>query len=104
MIKVHPDIIFIEELKRTSGSKLTTCMQCGACTAVCELSTDQNVFPRRQMILAAWGMKDQLMADPYIWTCHQCGDCTQSCPRGVKPGEVLVALRKSETSTVTRVL
>jgi len=64
MIKVHPDIIFIEELKRTSGSKLTTCMQCGACTAVCELSTDQNVFPRRQMILAAWGMKEQLMVLP----------------------------------------
>jgi quinone-modifying oxidoreductase subunit QmoC len=96
MIKVQPDISFIERLRASTGSSLTTCMQCGACTAACELSADQEVFPRRQMIMAAWGMKDQLMADPFIWTCHQCGDCTESCPRGVKPGEILVALRKQQ--------
>ena len=96
MIRVQPDIAFIEHLRDETGSALNTCMQCGACTAVCELSSDQNVFPRKQMILAAWGMKDQLMSDPNIWKCHQCGDCTESCPREVKPGEILVALRKQQ--------
>ena len=96
MIRVQPDIAFIEHLRDETGSALNTCMQCGACTAVCELSSDQNVFPRKQMILAAWGMKDQLMSDPNIWKCHQCGDCTESCPRGVTPGEILVALRKQQ--------
>jgi len=96
MIQVQPDISFIEELKASTGSALSTCMQCGACTAACELSADQNVFPRRQMILAAWGMKEHLMSDPNVWTCHQCGDCTESCPRGVKPGEILAALRKQQ--------
>ena len=93
MIEISPDIKFIETLQEATGSQLTTCMQCGACTASCSLSEEQNVFPRKQMIMAAWGMKDQLMADPHIWTCHQCGDCTVSCPRGVKPGDVLSALR-----------
>ena len=96
MIQVQPDISFIEDLKAATGSSLSTCMQCGACTAACELSVDQDVFPRRQMILAAWGMKEQLMSDPNVWTCHQCGDCTESCPRGVKPGEILAALRKQQ--------
>ncbi len=96
MIQVQPDIEFIEDLRASAGSALSTCMQCGACTAACELSDDQDVFPRRQMILAAWGMKKQLMSDPHIWKCHQCGDCTESCPRGVRPGEILAALRKQQ--------
>ena len=96
MIQVQPDIVFIEQLKASTGSSLSTCMQCGACTAACELSADQDVFPRRQMIMAAWGMKEQLMADPHVWTCHQCGDCTESCPRGVSPGEILASLRKQQ--------
>jgi len=96
MLEVLPDISFIEELQKTTGSSLTTCMQCGACTAACSLSEEANVFPRKQMILAAWGMKDRLMADPNVWTCHQCGDCTPTCPRGVKPGEILAALRQKQ--------
>jgi quinone-modifying oxidoreductase subunit QmoC len=98
MLDVQPDISFIEELQNTTGSQLTTCMQCGACTVACSLSEGQNVFPRKQMILAAWGMKDRLMADPNVWTCHQCGDCTLTCPRGVKPGEILAALRQKQIS------
>lgn len=50
------------------------------------------------MILAAWGVKERLMADPNVWTCHQCGDCTITCPRGVKPGEILAALRGMQIS------
>jgi quinone-modifying oxidoreductase subunit QmoC len=96
MIDVSPNIAFIEKLQAASGSQLTTCMQCGACTASCSLSADQDVFPRRQMMMAAWGMRDRLMADPYVWTCHQCGDCTVSCPRGVSPGDVMAALRQEQ--------
>jgi quinone-modifying oxidoreductase subunit QmoC len=102
MIEVSPDINFIEKLQQASGSQLTTCMQCGACTASCSLSAEQEVFPRKQMIMAAWGMKDRLMADPHIWTCHQCGDCSVSCPRGVKPGEILAALRQEQINHYSR--
>ncbi|MFC2098556.1 4Fe-4S dicluster domain-containing protein [Bacteroidota bacterium] len=96
MIEVSPDIAFIKKLQSAAGSQITTCMQCGACTASCSLSVDQDIFPRKQMIMAAWGMKDRLMADPNVWTCHQCGDCTVTCPRGVKPGEILAALRQEQ--------
>ena len=98
MLSVQPDIRFIEELQQATGSQLTTCMQCGACTAACSLSEEQNVFPRKQMILSAWGMKERLMADPNVWTCHQCGDCTVSCPRGIRPGDILAALRQAQIS------
>ncbi len=102
MIEVRPDIAFIEKLQGAAGSQLTTCMQCGACTASCSLSVDQDVFPRKQMIMAAWGMRERLLADPYVWACHQCGDCTLSCPRGVKPGEILAALRQEQIAHYSR--
>jgi quinone-modifying oxidoreductase subunit QmoC len=42
------------------------------------------------------------MADPYIWSCHQCGDCTVSCPRGVRPGDILAALRQEQIAHYSR--
>jgi len=90
---INPDINFIRRIKKESGSDLKTCMQCGNCTVVCNLSPEENPFPRKEMIWAAWGQKEQLISDPDIWLCHQCGDCTTNCPRGVKPGDVLASLR-----------
>ncbi len=92
---IVPDIKFIESLKKQSNAPLKQCMQCGNCSVVCELSTEDNPFPRKEMMWAAWGQKDKLMCDPNIWLCHQCGDCTTYCPRGVKPGDVLAALRQN---------
>lgn len=88
-----PDIQFIKRVKKESNSDLKACMQCGNCTVVCNLSPEENPFPRKEMIWAAWGQKGMLIADPDIWLCHQCGDCTSNCPRGVKPGNVLASLR-----------
>ncbi len=97
-----PDTDFIKQLKQRSGSGLSTCMQCGACTAVCELSPADNPFPRKEMIWASWGLKNKLMGDPDVWLCHHCGDCTATCPREVKPGEVLSAVRHITYASYSR--
>lgn len=89
----EPDIDFIQYLKKDCGSTLSTCMQCGSCTAVCDLSPATNPFPRKEMIWASWGLKDRLIGDPDIWLCHECGDCTASCPRDVRPGDVMSSIR-----------
>jgi len=94
MIDIQPDIQFIKQIRKDSGMDLSQCMQCGACTSVCALAEPSLPFPRKEMIWAAWGLKDKLFNDPGIWLCHQCGDCTATCPRGVKPGDVLASLRK----------
>jgi quinone-modifying oxidoreductase subunit QmoC len=57
------------------------------------LSTAGIPFPRKQMLLAQWGLTDRLAADPAVWLCHQCGECNERCPRDARPGDVLQGLR-----------
>ena len=92
-MNVQPDINFIKDMKEAGGDTLKKCFQCATCSVVCPLSSDDNPFPRREMIFAQWGLKDKLIGDPNVFLCHQCGDCSAYCPRGAKPGDVLGAIR-----------
>ena len=90
---VEPDLKFVKGVIASGGDTLKRCYQCATCAVVCPLSTDERPFPRKQMILAQWGMADRIAKDPSIWLCHQCSDCTAYCPRGARPGDVLAAIR-----------
>lgn len=92
-MNVQPDLSFIKDMKEAGGDTLKKCFQCATCSVVCPLSSDGDPFPRREMIMAQWGLKDKLLGDPNVMLCHQCGDCTAYCPRGAKPGDVLGAIR-----------
>jgi quinone-modifying oxidoreductase, subunit QmoC len=89
-----PDLAFKKELGRMSGSSLNQCMQCGHCSAVCSLAPAERPFPRKEMVWSAWGLKDKLMGNVDVWLCHQCGECSTTCPRGVRPADVIAAIRK----------
>lgn len=91
---VRPDERFIQEVLANGGADLKKCYQCATCSTVCALSEEDRTFPRRQMLLAQWGLKDLVLSDPALWLCHSCGDCTEQCPRGARPGDVLGALRQ----------
>ncbi len=91
---IKPDIAFKRELSRLSGSQLNQCMQCGNCSAVCSLAPAERPFPRKEMIWSAWGIREKLMGNVDVWLCHQCGDCSTSCPRDVKPADVIAAVRQ----------
>ena len=75
-------------------ASLTSCLQCGACTARCGLADEANLFPRRQMTLLQLGQKDDLVADPGIWFCFNCGECSSTCPVNVRPGRIMAGIRQ----------
>ncbi|MCF8226533.1 MAG: quinone-interacting membrane-bound oxidoreductase complex subunit QmoC [Bacteroidales bacterium] len=93
VIDLKPDIEFKRDLEKLSGASLSTCMQCGTCSVVCNLSPEEKPFPRKEMVYAGWGMKEKLIGNPDVWLCHQCGDCSTHCPRGVDPADVIAAVR-----------
>jgi ferredoxin len=74
------------------------CYHCGTCTAMCPLSEEGFLFPRKKIRLMQMGLKNELEASVEPWLCYYCGDCSTSCPRDANPGELMMSLRRYLTS------
>jgi quinone-modifying oxidoreductase subunit QmoC len=91
--KLEPDLDFKRRIIGLDARDLSYCYQCGTCSAVCPVSSEENPFPRKEMIWVQWGLKERALSNSSIWLCHQCGTCSAYCPRDAKPANVMAALR-----------
>lgn len=85
---------FVDKIKKLGAFDITACYSCGQCSAVCSLSKDQRVFPRRLIRYALLGLEKRVLAAPETWLCYFCGECSDSCPRQADPGGLMMALRR----------
>ena len=93
-VPLQPDLEFKHRILGLDAHDLTACYQCGTCSVICPISTDDDPFPRKEMVWTQWGLKDRVMHTQATWQCHQCQLCSTYCPREAKPANVMAALRE----------
>ncbi|MAT98278.1 MAG: 4Fe-4S ferredoxin [Anaerolineaceae bacterium] len=98
--RVNPDLLL--NLKDYGAVGAEICFNCGNCTAVCPLTSDEHPFPRNMIRLAQLGLEEKIMQSTDPWLCYYCGDCAQTCPRQAEPGETMMALRRWLTAKYDR--
>ena len=96
-----PSTVNSELLRQVEGfgaTDVTSCFNCGNCTAVCPLSRDGTYFPRKIIRYLQLGAENKLLQSPEPWLCYYCGECSETCPRQANPGETMMAVRRYLTS------
>jgi heterodisulfide reductase subunit C len=71
------------------------CYTCGICVGDCPAARFSDDFNPRQIFLkVCLGIEEGLIGkDSPIWKCTTCYTCYERCPAGVKPLDIILALR-----------
>src|SRR5664280_913535 len=88
------NIEFGKELKKYGAFDFNACYNCGNCTAVCSLSTEEDSFPREMVRFSVLGLEDDIRSSLKPWLCYYCGECSTYCPQEANPGELMMSLRR----------
>ena len=83
-----PDMEFERAIAASANGNLSSCYQCGTCTAICPM----NVPVRSIMRGAQVGIRELAITEA-LWQCATCKQCEVACPRGVDITGVIHSLR-----------
>ncbi|MDO4299703.1 MAG: 4Fe-4S dicluster domain-containing protein [Lachnospiraceae bacterium] len=84
-----------EEIERISGVDTNKCMKCGKCSASCPVAGEMEIKPHQFVSYVNRGDIKALQESNSLWKCLSCFACIQRCPRDVKPGKLIEAVRLS---------
>ena len=87
------DPAFTEEVDAHSGQKVSTCYQCGNCTAGCPAGFVYDMQVNQIMRAVQLGLKDAVLDSRSIWMCPSCSTCSQRCPNNIDVAGVMETLR-----------
>lgn len=85
----------VETIRRISGVNPLKCMKCGKCTATCPAYDEMEYHPHQFVDMVVNNRLEELMSSKGIYRCLSCFACVERCPRGVKPGALVEAVRLS---------
>lgn len=84
-------------MEAETGVAVSTCYQCGKCSAGCPLNEDMDIQPNQilRILQAEYpGYESKLLGSLSIWLCLACETCYDRCPQEVKLSEVMDFLRQ----------
>ncbi|MEJ2485799.1 MAG: 4Fe-4S dicluster domain-containing protein [Anaerolineales bacterium] len=84
----------LKEFKDYGAVGIEKCFNCGNCTAICPLTSDEYPFPRNMIRRIQIGDRDKIKQSLDPWLCYYCGDCSETCPKAANPGETMMAARR----------
>jgi heterodisulfide reductase subunit C len=87
------DAGFIAEVREQSGQKLSSCYQCGNCTAGCPAGFVYDRQVNQIMRGVQLGLKDEVLDSRAIWMCLSCSTCSLRCPNNIDVAAVMETLR-----------
>ena len=90
----EPKTTLADDILRLSGVDVSTCYQCGKCSAGCPMAGESDLRPNNVMRLAMNDEPERLLADESIWLCLTCETCSERCPTGSEPARVIDAVRE----------
>src|SRR4030042_1912040 len=89
----------LKEVREYGKFDDNACLNCGGCTIVCTLSSDETIVsPRMCIEYVRTGLRKRLLNSLDPWLFYYCGDCSTSCPRQADPGETMMTLRRYFTA------
>ena len=68
-------------------------MRCGKCSATCPSYDEMEYHPHQFVYMVETGDVEPLIKSESLYECLTCFACVERCPRGVKPANVVEAVR-----------
>ena len=75
------------------GAAIAACMQCGTCSGGCTNIDRMDLSPRKLILIVQRGDWETVLKSESLWLCTSCYTCTSRCPRGVRPSDVIEAVK-----------
>jgi heterodisulfide reductase subunit C len=75
------------------GAAIASCMQCGTCSGGCTNIDKMDMSPRTLVLMVQRGEWEKVLKSNALWLCSSCYICTSRCPRGVRPSDVIEAVK-----------
>jgi len=84
---------FLTRIETMSGQKVSSCYQCGKCSAGCPLCKEMDLAPNQIIRLVQLGIRERVLASKTIWLCASCQTCSLRCPQLIDLAKVMDSIR-----------